>query len=74
MERTDTQERRISAWLEAGKSITPMIALEEFGCMRLGARIWELKHRKGMAIRREMIEVPGGARVASYSLMKEGEE
>lgn len=31
-------------------SITPAEALSEFGCMRLSARIWNLKHLYGINI------------------------
>ena len=34
---------KILKYLQKGKSITPMEALEKFGCFRLSARIWELK-------------------------------
>lgn len=29
--------------LKSGRSITPLEALRKFNCMRLGARIWDLK-------------------------------
>ena len=52
-------------------SLTPLEALERFGCFRLGARIWELKKR-GYPIKCEMVEVKtrdgGTATVARYSL------
>ena len=39
----------IRAHLEAGKSITPREAIEQYGCYRLGARIYDLR-REGMDI------------------------
>lgn len=36
-------------------SITPAEALGEFGCMRLGARIWDLK-REGHDISMELVQ------------------
>ena len=33
----------ILRWLESGKTITPHEAYERWGCMRLGARIYDLK-------------------------------
>jgi len=56
--------------LKEGRTITPKEAMEEFGCMRLGARIWDLRH-EGYDIRKRMIAVPtrnGIAHVAEYHL------
>lgn len=53
-----TQADSILAYLKRGHSITPLEALERFGCMRLGARVWELK-RRGIEIVSEMIRVNG---------------
>ena len=38
-----TQCERILRYMEENGSITPLDAMREFGCMRLGARIWDLK-------------------------------
>lgn len=38
-----TQCDLILEYLRRFKAITPWEALREFGCMRLGARIWDLK-------------------------------
>lgn len=38
-----TQSEQIAKHLESGKSITPIEALNKFGCFRLGARIFDLK-------------------------------
>ena len=38
-----TQNEQILAWLKAGKTLTPLDALNHFGCFRLSARIYELK-------------------------------
>jgi hypothetical protein len=62
-----TQTDAILAHLEH-KPITPLEALNEYGCFRLGARIYDLK-RQGHNISREMIEVGReGKRVAQYRL------
>lgn len=50
--RKQPQTQKILAYMERFGSITPLDALREFGCMRLGARIWDLKH-DGVAIRTE---------------------
>ena len=68
---SETQKQRILHALQAGQSLTPLVALNEFGCLRLGARIWDLRKR-GHAIRRELIDPGNGKKVASYSLAPEG--
>ena len=47
-----TQVDRILRHLRDYGSITPVDALKEYGCMRLGARIYDLK-RQGHDIRTE---------------------
>jgi hypothetical protein len=61
------QAERILAYLRTGARLTPLEALDRFGCFRLGARIWELKQR-GAAISCRLVETAGGKRVAEYSL------
>lgn len=39
-----SDKERILAHLQKHGSITPWEAIELFGCTRLGARIWDLKH------------------------------
>lgn len=65
-----SQTEMIRADLEAGKSLTPLSALQDYGTLRLGARIFDLR-QKGLPIRTEKIWVrtrDGKARVARYSL------
>ena len=38
-----TQSDMILRYMHENGSITPWEAMREFGCMRLGARIWDLK-------------------------------
>jgi len=40
-----TQNKRILRHLQAGHSISPLEALMQFGSLRLGARIFELRHQ-----------------------------
>ena len=40
-----TQSQLILNHLKTHGSITALDALREYGCMRLGARIWDLKHQ-----------------------------
>lgn len=49
-------------------TITPMEALRYYGCLRLGARIYDLK-QQGVAITSSMIPTRTGKRVAQYSLV-----
>jgi hypothetical protein len=66
---TQTQNQQILASLKNGNSITPADALNDFGCFRLAARIYQLK-QDGHDIQSELIEVDAGKRVASYWLKK----
>ena len=68
MERIDSQAHKIRLWLEEGKAITPIVALEMFGCFRLSAVIHLLKER-GMNIRSELI-ILGKKRYSEYSLVE----
>lgn len=49
-----TQSAMILRDLRRGKRITSLDAMRTYGCMRLGARIFELK-RKGIPIKSERI-------------------
>lgn len=65
-----SQKDQILEHLEKNGSITPLDAQRLYGCMRLGARIWDLK-RDGHAIITELVEVAtrnGKAHVARYRL------
>ena len=64
------QKDLILEHLEKFGSITPLEAQTLYGCMRLGARIWDLKH-EGHEIVKEIVEVAtrsGKAHVARYRL------
>lgn len=41
---TLNQKALILKFMRDFGSITPVEAIEEFGCYRLGARIWDLRH------------------------------
>lgn len=62
-----TQCAQIKEWLESGKKLTSLEALQQFGCMRLASRIHDLRER-GMAIHTERIQVPSGKYVTEYSI------
>ena len=40
----ESQRNKILMYLKSGSGLTQMEALNKFGCMRLGARIWELRN------------------------------
>jgi hypothetical protein len=44
-DRKFSQCEQILGHLRLHGSITPVVALQNYGCMRLGARIWDLKKR-----------------------------
>ena len=54
---TPAQKAEILEWLQSGKGITPIDAMFKLKnkCMRLGARIWDLK-KEGHDIQTEMVE------------------
>lgn len=59
---TESQEKAIKEYLENGGKLTALEALELFRCLRLSARIFDLKDR-GLKIQDRFITVPSGKRV-----------
>lgn len=68
MKSFDSQNALIKGWLLNGKSITPMEALNMFGCFRLSARIANLRE-EGMPVVTDMVTI-NDKRVARYYLAK----
>lgn len=66
-----SQGEQILSHLKSGQPLTPLEALQKFGCFRLGARIWDLK-REGHDIRTELVDVGDGKRVAQYQMKTPG--
>ena len=66
MSKKESQNKKIIAYLEDGNAITPIEALTLFGCMRLAARISDLK-RRGYIISKTM-KTNGDSRYAEYKL------
>ena len=54
-------------YLRAGGSLTPLKALEQFGCLSLSQRMGDLK-RAGHAIEAHTVTLSNGKRVAEYRL------
>ena len=63
------QKQQILNYLKGGNTLTPVEALNKFGCMRLGARIYDLK-RDGHPIVRQL--VGAGKKYAQYRLLYDG--
>lgn len=65
-----SQEDLILDYLRSGKSLTPITALNLFGCFRLGARCFDLR-AKGHNIQSELIKGENGKHFARYWLSDE---
>lgn len=61
-----SQATRILAHLKAGKKLTPLQALNKFGCLRLSGRVLELR-QAGYQIKTRLVR-KGRSRVAEYSI------
>ena len=59
-----TQEARIFDYLIEGNTLTPLEALEKFGCLRLGARIFDLR-KKGINVQMRLVR-KGNKNFAEY--------
>ena len=62
-----TQKDKIEDYLKAGNSITPLDALEMFGCFRLGAHIFILRG-EGLNIRTDFVTNRYKTKFAKYTL------
>lgn len=67
---SQSQKKEILAYLKSGKRLTQMDALYKFQCMRLAARISELRD-EGWNIKTDKIKVPSGKIVACYYIPTE---
>ena len=68
-----SQKDRILEYLEDGHSITPIDALNLFGCFRLSAVIFDLKE-EGHDIQTKMVTNQNGKKFASYTLLSKNGE
>ena len=64
-----TQNQEILRYLRRGRSLTPLSALNLFGCLRLGARVHDLK-RQGVKIKTQMVSLSSSKRIAQYAIEK----
>lgn len=71
-----TQREMIIEHLRTHGRITPKEALEEYGIMRLGARIWDIQNKDGIVIETAMKRTKNRfgktVFVAEYSLPEKG--
>lgn len=69
-----SQDDQILAHLRSGATLTPLEALVKFHCLRLGARIFELKRggqlTDGECIVTETQELANHKRIARYRLVR----
>lgn len=66
MKRRESQERKIMRYLDLGRTLTALQALNRFGCNRLAARIERIKNKFKFPVVTDMIKTKSGARVAQY--------
>lgn len=64
-----TQKTEILRFLKAGNPITPLDALNFFGCFRLAAVIFDLRE-EGHEIETEMVSNGNGKQFAEYTLSR----
>ena len=65
--REKSQNTLILDWLRQGNTITPIQALNMFGCFRLGARIFNLR-RLGHRIEGKRVKVGNQTYVQQYQM------
>jgi hypothetical protein len=63
-----TQTDQVLSYMRLWGSVTPLQAMHDIGCMRLAARIKDLRDR-GYRIETRTIESKNGKRYASYRLV-----
>ena len=69
-----TQKSKIMSHLQSGQSLTPIDALERYGCVRLAAIIHTLKNDYGMDIKTELIKNKYGTKYGKYTLANLNED
>jgi hypothetical protein len=62
-----SQNKQIANYLNKGRKLTPIDALNKFGCFRLAARISDLRN-DGMNIVTKIIKLDNRKQVAQYSI------
>ena len=62
-----SQNKQIADYLNKGKKLTTIDALNKFGCFRLASRINDLRN-DGMKITTKIIKLENKKQIAQYSL------
>ena len=62
-----SQNKQIADYLNKGKKLTTLDALNKFGCFRLASRINDLRN-DGMKISTKIIKLDNKKQVAQYSI------
>ena len=62
-----SQTKQIANYLNKGKKLTTLDALNKFGCFRLAARIADLRNN-GMSIITKTIKLENKKQIAQYSI------
>lgn len=62
-----SQNQQIANYLNKGRKLTPIDALNKFGCFRLAARISDLRNQ-GLNIKTNIIKLKNNKQVAQYWL------
>jgi hypothetical protein len=62
-----SQNKQIADYLNKGKKLTTIDALNKFGCFRLASRINDLRN-EGMNITTKIIKLDNKKQVAQYSI------
>ena len=62
-----SQNKQIADYLNKGKKLTTLDALNKFGCFRLASRINDLRN-DGMKITTKIIKLENKKQIAQYSI------
>jgi len=62
-----SQNKQIADYLNKGKKLTTIDALNKFGCFRLASRINDLRN-DGMNIKTKIIKLENKKQIAQYSI------
>jgi hypothetical protein len=62
-----SQNKQIADYLNKGKKLTTLDALNKFGCFRLASRINDLRN-EGMKISTKIIKLENKKQIAQYSI------
>jgi hypothetical protein len=62
-----SQNKQIADYLNKGKKLTTLDALNKFSCFRLASRINDLRN-EGMNIKTKIIKLENKKQIAQYSL------